>query len=463
MDQNMVSSSTESLPGVDFGVEPRRVDLAPIDLNVPSCPNQYGHTSNEKSTVRFTKLPPRVPGVTKADFWDNSSQHTVSLRDIPNLNDIVPQNENTANTTIANDRRESTPRSSVNSTTSNSGVIITSVPQNPAKRTGDDHQPLPPAEGKLDMIRQSSVHSRTLDPGTVIAFGAGSTADGTGDDMMTNQASDLAGQDEDKFALAGVGLGKFPSRMRPNAIQNRFARFNSTNFPRPSKHRVPSWKADASSPEAKIDLGVKQIVKFMHIVHEGTDTFESDKAFKLFIDANKEIVRAWGGVEESLRAKPAGITLGEKVDCMHAILLNLSKEVAAGGGFVRGAVEICNLSLEFGREWEILVDRDLGAKKSSLADTPQRKDTVKQGSESDESMEYIAPTELFTPQKSSEAVDETKNKCGRLEDADEEGLSIVENVTPIVGEIFLLFDFIALCLASQQYQADLYRTGNFQR
>jgi hypothetical protein len=109
-----------------------------------------------------------------------------------------------------------------------------------------------------------------------------------------------------------------------------------------------------------------------------------------------------------------------------------------------------------------LVDRDLGVRKCSLDDTPQRKQIVNQGSESDESMEYIAPTTLLTPQKSS-GVDETKNKPNRLEDVDEEILSIVAQDAPIVGEILLLFDFIALCLASQQYQADLYRIQCFRR
>jgi hypothetical protein len=254
---------------------------------------------------------------------------------------------------------------------------------------------------------------------------------------------DLASEEDDIFSHAGVGLGKITSGT--NAIQNRFARFNSTNSPRPPKHRAPSWKADASSPEAKIDLGVKQILKFMHSVHEGTDTFDSDKAFKLFIDANTEIVRAWGGLVEGFRKKPAGITLGEKVDCMHAILLNLSKEVAAGGGWVRGALEMSDLSLEFCREWEILVNRDLGAKAWSSADATQRKLIVKQSTESDESMEYIAPKALFTSQKSSEE-NVTKNNLNPLEVGHEGDLSIVDKSVPIVGKNLPIVRFqYALC------------------
>jgi hypothetical protein len=349
--QNMDHSSRNLLPGSDEKGS-RRLALAPMDLNMASPSNQHDHTANKQTTIKFIKSPSRESDVTNADIWDNTSQYIVSLRDIPNLNTIVPRDENTANTTMAEDKRAHIHRSSINITTTNSGGIVTSVSQG-AYRTGDNNQPLPLAENKIDMIRRSSITSRTTDSGSIITSGSGSIANKTdghnlalspvdllSEDIpgVANHDSDMIDEHKDKFSLAGVGLGKFTSPT--SAIQNRFARFNSTNFPRPSKHRVPSWKADASSPEAKIDLGVKQILNFMRNFQDATNTFQSDQAFKLFIDANKEIVRAWGGLEEGLRKKPAGITLGEKVDCMHAILLRLNNEVAAGGGWVRGALEM---------------------------------------------------------------------------------------------------------------------------
>jgi hypothetical protein len=388
----------QSLRGSPFGARPfdhdsQRFDLRPKDLNL-----SHSHESpqNHQPTVKLTKLAPRRPRVNQIEFWDRPAQYIVSLRDIPNLNTIMAQNENIAETKMAEHMREVVRRPSNSSET-------------------------PDLKSATNKPWDDDVET-TSSPSTIAENISG----------LAHRDYDTAAQDEDMFSHAGVGLGKFNSGT--NAIQNRFARFSSTNYPRPPKHRAPSWKADASSPEAKIDLGVKQIIKFMQSVQYGTDTFDSDKAFKLFIDANKEIVRAWRGLEESLRKRPAGITLGEKVDCMHAILLNLSKEVAEGGGWVRGALEMSELSLKFCREWEILMNRELGARKWASSNATQRKPVDNQSLESDESMEYIAPEEILTPQKSTEGDDETKKNIKRVEVEDVKHLSIVENVLPIVGK-----------------------------
>ncbi|EPE35995.1 hypothetical protein GLAREA_05333 [Glarea lozoyensis ATCC 20868] len=375
-----------------FGHDSQRFDLRPKDLNL-----SYSHESpqHQHPTVKLTKpAAPRGPRVNQIGFWDRPAQYIVSLRDIPKLNTNMAQNENIAESNMAEYTREVVRRPSTSSETSDL--------RSPSNKPWDDdaEATASPAANSENISGSAQSHS------------------------------DSAAKDDDVFSHSGVGLGKVSSGT--NAIQNRFARFSSTYYPRPPKQRAPSWKADASSPEAKIDLGVKQIIKFMQSVQHGTDTFDSDKAFKLFIDANKEIVRAWGGLEENLRRKPAGITLGEKVDCMHAILLNLSKEVAEGGGWVRGALEMSELSLEFCREWEILMNKDLGARKWASSNATRRKPVDNQSLESDESMEYIAPEEILTPQKLAEGDDETKNNINRVEVEDVEHLGIVDDLLPIV-------------------------------
>jgi hypothetical protein len=83
--------------------------------------------------------------------------------------------------------------------------------------------------------------------------------------------------------------------------------------------------------------------------------------FKLFLDANKEIVRAWLVLEdEEIKGNPV---LGEKVDCMHAILAAWS--IGEGGtdptaSWLLQALELAELDREFAGVWEGVVGVEIG-------------------------------------------------------------------------------------------------------
>jgi hypothetical protein len=194
---------------------------------------------------------------------------------------------------------------------------------------------------------------------------------------------------------SGLGLGVFTGG---KAIQIQRRTSNTRPFPlRQHKARLPSWHATSKGPESIICEGLEQIVNFSRNVSSSTNSASVD--FKLFLDANKEIVRAWRMMEEGEIKR--NVVLGEKVDCIIAILAAWgNKDVDVHGNWVQQAIQLTEIGVEFAREWEVVTGvrvGKFGAIEESLS-PEKRKDVFTSlvgGAESDESMGYIAPRSIL--------------------------------------------------------------------
>ncbi|KAH6677252.1 hypothetical protein B0J14DRAFT_697866 [Halenospora varia] len=229
---------------------------------------------------------------------------------------------------------------------------------------------------------------------------------------------------EDNCAVSGVGLGGMKSGndiFRKSSLQNGKLR--------PQKARLPSWKAAATEPEAKIDESLRKIQNFLATIQEEVNdlnTAERNSKFKLFMDASKQIVSAWPLLNGDLFQGLEGQLLSEEVDCIHAIHLAWDKDSTRNNGFLDQGLDMATHCEEFGKQWETLTGRDMGItrkrKPSSAADRKHMEKT-----DSNEKMEYIPPVvvsistpnvkdALKNPQINLSLQNNIKNDSGSIHD-----------------------------------------------
>lgn len=150
----------------------------------------------------------------------------------------------------------------------------------------------------------------------------------------------------------------------PTYLQRR------TSFPRPQppgrirSHtpRLPSWHSTSKEPVDSITKSLNRVSNFTRTVDSSpeTDTFN----FRLFLEANKEIVAAWHVIEDrEIKDNPV---LGEKVDCMHAILAawSFGEGVDDTGNWLMQALQLTYLDKEFAEVWEAVTGVDIGELRS---------------------------------------------------------------------------------------------------
>ncbi|KAF4626917.1 hypothetical protein G7Y89_g11240 [Cudoniella acicularis] len=202
-------------------------------------------------------------------------------------------------------------------------------------------------------------------------------------------------------AVSGVGLGEIK---RGDEIVSKY--FDPNRKPRPPKPRIPSWKADATAPEAKVDESIVKILQFLQGVSDDDEDTSNDdvmrereKKFKVFLDANKEIVKAWHELDDELFKGPQGVALGEKVDCIHAILVVWNKDVATQGAWVKQALELSEHCVGFATDWERLTGRKMVAAPDLKVNLMVDEKPLEKP-DNNEKMEYIAPPTL-SPQVSN--------------------------------------------------------------
>lgn len=193
---------------------------------------------------------------------------------------------------------------------------------------------------------------------------------------------------DDKCAVSGVGLGDMKSG---NDI------FRKSSLPngklRPQKARLPSWKAAATEPEAKIDESLRKIKSFLATIQEEVkdlNTAERNSKFKLFIEASKQIVSAWPLLHGDLFKGLEGQLLSEKVDCIHAIHLAWDEDATRNTEFLDQGLDMAAHCEDFGRQWETLTGRDLGITRKRVASAAGGRKSVEKV-DSNEKMEYIPP------------------------------------------------------------------------
>lgn len=177
-----------------------------------------------------------------------------------------------------------------------------------------------------------------------------------------------------------------------NTINTRFTRFASNN--EHMKHgpsRNPSWTATAVSPKAKIEESLIKIMQFVNSVKAistNTDTFR-EKTFKLFLDANKEIVRTWNNIHnEAFKSRPYPAVLSEATHGMDAIVQKWDQKTI-DEWIVGQSMNLVALDLTFGKEWERLTGNDLGVAEYARKQGAEEKSALEKSVESFEEMEFI--------------------------------------------------------------------------
>ncbi|CAG8977047.1 hypothetical protein HYALB_00005754 [Hymenoscyphus albidus] len=176
-----------------------------------------------------------------------------------------------------------------------------------------------------------------------------------------------------------------------NTINARFSRFSSAN-PHMSQlpTRTASWTAGATSPDAKIDEAIRKIMCFINDVLPThmmiVDLEFRDAKMKEFLDMNKEIVRTWRSHQNELFQGTAGEVLRTKVDAMDVIIAKWTYETHENW-LMNDAGILMDRSVSFGKEWEALNKKDLGA----TAYCKNHPANQTSSGESFEKMEYIQP------------------------------------------------------------------------
>lgn len=194
---------------------------------------------------------------------------------------------------------------------------------------------------------------------------------------------------------SGLGLGVMKSGP---SIPHQRRTSNTRPHPlRNHKARLPSWHATAKGPESIICECIGKIVTFHKNINVASSPNSASVDFKLFLDANKEIVRAWCMLDDAGDIK-GSVVLEEKKDCMHAILVAWGgRDVDVQGRWISQAVQLVDLGMEFAREWEVVTGvRVLGLGVEEGSPEKQREGLASiAAGESDESFSPVKQKDVF--------------------------------------------------------------------
>lgn len=207
-------------------------------------------------------------------------------------------------------------------------------------------------------------------------------------------------------STTGLGLGEVKGG---TSVQQQ--RRISATRPQPFRHRprLPSWHATSKDSVSIICESITQIENFTVSISSTSSENTDSTNFKLFLDANKEIVRAWRMIKDEELKK--NVRLWQKVDCIHAILAAWNKDVDAHGSWVLQAMELTTLDVDFAKEWRLATgwgNEELDSlsavenfspiklRKSILTDTRKTEDN--------EEMEYIPPPSVQNDSDSPEPI-----------------------------------------------------------
>ena len=195
---------------------------------------------------------------------------------------------------------------------------------------------------------------------------------------------------------SGLGLGFMKSGP---SIPHQRRTSNTRPHPlRNHKARLPSWHATSKGPESIICECIGKIVTFHKNINVASSPNSASVDFKLFLDANKEIVRAWCMLEDAGEIK-GSVVLEEKKDCMHAILVAWGgREVDMQGRWITQAIELVDLGMGFAREWEVVTGvRVLGLGSEESSPEKQREELASvAASDSDEGFSPVKQKDIFT-------------------------------------------------------------------
>lgn len=250
-----------------------------------------------------------------------------------------------------------------------------------------------PEHTKTDSIKEEEKHPTTakVAPDTILSLGREL------DQLSISSTS----------SRSGLGLGELKGG---KAIERNYSQLHSRRRFLADRPRPPSWHAMSRGPQAIIDESIQQILKFTEDSTNEEPLSDSGRAakFKVFLDANKEIVRTWHMLDDELVRGREGVALGERVDCIHAILVGWNKDAEMHGSWVQQAMELTELGLLFSADWESLTGRKLNllARKESLED-------VKEVDVVHENMEYIAPEAILGEDNRTKNRDNSPSKSGK--------------------------------------------------